>query len=298
MLDLGGPGSSVFTHPQKLASSCLDYQSLITNKCPLRRSLAEIFPSIRFVFPTAKLRHSARRDFQFSNSSFAQALKGEEIISQWFDVWDIQEPEKREELMIPGLQESIEQIVDLIMEEAKLVPLERIILGGISQGCATALYMLLYSGLQIGGFIGISSWLPFEQRIDAVRVKSSKDDDGISRHIQQILKMPRERAESLQSRIRALAGKPAHGTGTDEQDTGLMSAQLASKPIVFLSHSRDDETVPFSMGQTLHEKMQEMGFHVVWREYRDGGHWIHSERGVDDVAAFLCDNLGIQRRFS
>jgi lysophospholipase II len=43
------------------------------------RSIAEIYPSVRWVFPTAKLRYSTQRDFEFSNSSFAKALKGEEI---------------------------------------------------------------------------------------------------------------------------------------------------------------------------------------------------------------------------
>jgi len=103
------------------------------------RSLAEIYPSVRWVFPTAKLRYSAHRDFEFSKLSCAEALKGEEIISQWFDVWDLIAPEEKEDLMIPGLKESIGQILDIIKEEAQEIPLERIILGGISQGCATAI---------------------------------------------------------------------------------------------------------------------------------------------------------------
>lgn len=154
--------------------------SHMTDKYLLRLSLAEIFPSIRWVFPTAKLRYSARRDSQFSSSSFASALKGEEIISQWFDVWDIQVPGEREELMMPGLQESIEQIVDVINEEAKLVPTERIILGGISQGCATASFTLLYSESHLGGFIGLSGWLPFEKSINTVAAGPS---NSISREI-------------------------------------------------------------------------------------------------------------------
>jgi len=103
------------------------------------RSLAEIYPSVRWVFPTAKLRYSAHRDFEFSKLSCAEALKGEEIISQWFDVWDLIAPEEKEDLMIPGLKESIGQILEIIREEVQEIPLGRIILGGISQGCATAI---------------------------------------------------------------------------------------------------------------------------------------------------------------
>ncbi|KAG0651908.1 Aspyridones efflux apdF [Hyphodiscus hymeniophilus] len=126
------------------------------------RSLAEIFPSVKWVFPTARLRYSAQRDFEFSSSSFADALKEEEIISQWFDVWDIKNPEKKQDLMIPGIQESVEEILKVIKKESEIVPQERIILGGISQGCATAMISFLSSGLSLGGFIGLSSWLPFQ----------------------------------------------------------------------------------------------------------------------------------------
>lgn len=268
----------------------------MTDKFLLRLSLAEIFPSMRWVFPAAKLRYSARRDLQFSSSSFASALKGEEIISQWFDVWDIQAPEEREELIITGLQESIEQIVEVMTEEAKLVPIERIILGGISQGCATALFTLLYSELHLGGFIGLSGWLPFEKSINTVAAGPSNSVNGISRQIQQILNMPQNRAEDLQSRLQALAEEPRDDSDKDEGKIGLMSSQSASKPLMFLSHSKDDETVPFSLGETLHERMQDIGFNVVWKEYEGGGHWIHAERGVDDMAAFLHGQLGIQRQ--
>lgn len=175
--------------------------------------------------------------------------------------------------MIPGLQESIEQIVDLITEEAKSVPLERILLGGISQGCATALFTLLSSDLRLGCFIGLSSWLPFEKRVEAVSVELLNSVSGISRQIQQILKIPQGKVKGLQ--------------------TGLSSSHSAGRPFMFLSHSRDDETIPFRMGETLHKRMQLTGLKVVWREYEDGGHWIHPERGVDDIAAFLHDSQGI-----
>jgi predicted esterase len=69
-------------------------------------------------------------------------------------VWDIKKPDDRTELIIPGLQESIRDIIEIIKKEAQHVPLERIILGGISQGYATAILTLLSSGMDLGGFIG------------------------------------------------------------------------------------------------------------------------------------------------
>lgn len=98
---------------------------------------------MKWVFPTSKLRTSARRELEFSTSPLAASLKGEEIISQWFDIWDIETPKEKEELMVPGLKESIEEILVITRGESEFVPLENIILGGMSQGCATAILTIL-----------------------------------------------------------------------------------------------------------------------------------------------------------
>ncbi|RDW73397.1 hypothetical protein BP6252_07304 [Coleophoma cylindrospora] len=222
-------------------------------------SLAEIFPSIRWVFPTANLRYSAQRDFKFSKSSFAEVLKGEEVISQWFDVWDIKVPDSKQELMLPGLQESIQHINNIIQEEANTVPLGKIILGGISQGR--------------GGFIGLSSWLPFQSIIEAIPPGKNR----ISPHIQDILQMSRDK-NTTEVILSASEG---------------VCQQSAGKTPVFLAHSWDVETVPFTHGQGLHQSIKNLGFDVTWKEYRDGGHWIHSKHGVDDISAFLHKIINI-----
>ncbi|KUJ17111.1 alpha/beta-hydrolase [Mollisia scopiformis] len=209
----------IFLHGREDFSSDLA-QYFFDSKSSDDRSMAEIFPSIRWVFPTAKLRFSAQRDFEFSSSSFTEALKG---------------PEERQELMVPGLRESIGEIVEIVKDEATLVPVGNIILGGISQGCATAVLTLLASDVELGGFIGWCSWLPFQQAIERIQ-KESKDTTPI-----------------------------------------------------FLAHSRDDETVPFAMGEGLYQTLERLGFNVTWKKYEDGGHWIHAEHGVDDMSTFLED---------
>lgn len=114
------------------------------------------------------MRYCAKRDEEFKNSSFAEALKGEEIISQWFDAWDLHSPEEKKKLMLQGLRESVRQIRDIVEEEANIIGLEKVVLGGISQGCAAAVYTLLSTGFEIGGFVGVSSWLPFRMAIEEV----------------------------------------------------------------------------------------------------------------------------------
>lgn len=251
--------------------------------------MAEIFPTVKWVFPTAKLRYSAQRDFQFSNSSFAEALKGEEIISQWFDVWDIKQPEEREELIIPGLQESIAQIIETIKKEVREVSLDRIILGGISQGCATSLLTLLASGLRLGGFVGWCGWLPLEKKIREVPSGCSSDIGQVSRHVQAILELNVVGLDLLQDE------SPSNDESavSFEESSASTSVRSLGKTPVFLAHARDDGTVPFAMGESLRDSVQELGFPVVWREYEDGGHWIHSTRGADDMVDFLRKAIDI-----
>ncbi|KAJ2955155.1 hypothetical protein NQZ79_g8798 [Umbelopsis isabellina] len=93
-------------------------------------TLPEIFPSFKWVFPDSGLRDSTR--FEMS-------------LSQWFDIWSVEEPEKRKELQRAGLNESIMFILDIINRETEIVPPSQIILGGISQGCATAIHTLMRS---------------------------------------------------------------------------------------------------------------------------------------------------------
>lgn len=98
-------------------------KSFFDSKSSHGSSMADIFPTTRFVFPTSKIRYSARHDFEFSNSSFAEMFKSEEFISQWFDTWDIKNPEERQELTVPGLTESVLEVLEVVKEEAKLVTL-------------------------------------------------------------------------------------------------------------------------------------------------------------------------------
>ena len=96
------------------------------------RTVAAIFPSIRWVIPTSKLWHSARIAHDFGQTSFAASLKEFETISQWFDIWDIRAPDEKQELMADGLRESMDEILATIRVEARSVPLEGIILDEIS----------------------------------------------------------------------------------------------------------------------------------------------------------------------
>ncbi|KAK7726401.1 60S ribosomal protein L32 [Botryosphaeria dothidea] len=167
------------------------------------RTLPELFPSYRWVFPTSALRNAVR---------FGTELP------QWFDIWSVEEPEERKEIQALGLSQSIESISKIIGDEAALVPLDRIILGGISQGCATAVHALLQGGCKVGALVGFCGWLPFRAEVEGVARSPAA--------------MPEEQ--------RALRGL-IPSTGQRPPGEGLASA--LSTP-VFLAHSKDDAIVP------------------------------------------------------
>lgn len=91
------------------------------------RTFVDLFPNVRWVFPGAPILFSQRFDTS---------------MSQWFDIWSVEDPTERPAMQLPGLRQSSEQILSIIAEEEELVSRERIFLAGISQGFATVLATL------------------------------------------------------------------------------------------------------------------------------------------------------------
>lgn len=179
---------------------------------------------------------------------------------QWFDITSVQHPNEHLEVQQPGLKESVEMILDILKKEVELteIPMDRIFLAGISQGCATAIHALLCSGVRLAGFVGLSGWLPYKDEI---------------RHI------------SLYEDIRALAHLVRGSNDTSIPERALLTP-------VFLSHSEDDYVVPVTNSEILKEGLASLGMQVELKRYNDGGHWVNEPRGVDDMVAFLKERIG------
>lgn len=215
-------------------------------------TLPETFPSFKWVFPSSKLRNSARF---------------ETTLSQWFDMWSVENPSERHEEQGEGLKESILEIIEIVRSEASLVDgVERVILGGISQGCATAIHALICGGIRIGGFIGISGWLPFQEPIENI---CGQDVNPIGR---------------IQA-IRALFFDPSASNVPTALDLSNGSNPFLTP--VFLSHSKDDDIVPIKNGERLHQGLRTLSMAVTWKDYEDGGHWVNEPQGVDDLVDFI-----------
>ncbi|KAH7049348.1 phospholipase/Carboxylesterase [Macrophomina phaseolina] len=209
------------------------------------RTLPDTLPGFKWVFPTCGLRASARFDTE---------------LSQWFDIWSVEEPEERKGIQIQGLSDSIASIGRIVAQEAFCLPANRIILAGISQGCATAIHAMLQATCKMGAFVGFSSWLPFRKEVEEI----TRNSTTISGRLQALRSLPFARKAPL-----------------------VEGMSLALDTPVFLGHSEDDEIVPVRHGRKLCDALNGLGFSVEWHVYEDGGHWVNEPQGIDDLVAFL-----------
>lgn len=80
-------------------------------------------------------------------------------------MWSTEQPNEREGLQVEGLRESVRYLLQVVKSEGELVGLEKTVLGGITQGCATAIHALFNMDVKLSGFVGLCSWLPFQESI-------------------------------------------------------------------------------------------------------------------------------------
>ncbi|KPI38153.1 uncharacterized protein AB675_1031 [Cyphellophora attinorum] len=97
------------------------------------RTLPDLFPGIRWVFPQAPILHSEHFNMW-----------------RWFDI-------------------CVTALLDVIKAEEVLVPRRHIYLGGISQGFATALATFFANGQGMAGLIGLCSWMPFADQVEDLK---------------------------------------------------------------------------------------------------------------------------------
>ena len=84
-----------------------------------------------------------------------------------------------------GMMRSVEYVSRLIDQEhtGAGVPLERIVVGGLSQGCAVSLLAGLmgrYAG-RLGGVVGLSGYLPLGKKIEKAVTERARSGQGTTR---------------------------------------------------------------------------------------------------------------------
>ena len=172
-------------------------------------TLADAFPHARFVFPSASMRR-------------AQVIKRLPI-SQWFDCWNLRDPEERAELQIEGLKETSEWLHVIITREIEKVGARNVVLGGLSQGCAASLIAhILWGGEQLAAVFGMCGWLPLRAVMaEAAGLKGWEEQDKreFQREIDVVMHKQKDQPKSVtEAQQGTLELHSTKGPTRDDQD--------------------------------------------------------------------------------
>src|SRR5436190_17200758 len=118
-------------------------------------TLPQRFPGLKFIFPSAR---------QGQSEMFYRMP-----IPQWFEITSLNPPSVGKDLQHEGLRESAQLVHEIINAEAEAVGVGNVIVGGLSQGAAQTLHVLLSyddgGKGSLGGYVGMSGWLPFQEEL-------------------------------------------------------------------------------------------------------------------------------------
>jgi len=122
---------------------------------PVMQSIQPKTPHLKYILPTAPMR--------------SVTINAGMRMPAWYDISDLSERMSED---FEGLEETRKQIVEIIESEIRQgVPSHRILLGGFSQGGASALYIGYRLNKPLAGVLGLSCYLPnlatFSQAITA-----------------------------------------------------------------------------------------------------------------------------------
>lgn len=205
-------------------------------------------PGTKFIFPNARKRRS---------SAFRRA-----VINQWFDIASVEDPAHRRDTQVQGLAESAEHVRSIIARELETIPKENIVLGGLSQGCAMSLTILLSLEFPLGGYFGMSGWLPFREDIEDVVAPVEEEDDPFADN--------EADGEAPEPPLMALS-LVRDILSVDAVTLSKERSSLATP--VLLCHGEDDEKVKCRLGKEAAQCLSSLGTQVTWKCYPGLGHW-------------------------
>lgn len=257
------------------------------------KTLDHLFPGVRFVFPTAQRRPCCALD----------QLK----VSLWFDMARFQEPSFRQNLQRDGLCASTRQIVVLLHWEMRLVPAANILIGGLGQGCAMSLVVLLSLGFRLGGIIGMSGYLPFqfELQMNTADDSSTEDDDDYDDVDDDDDDQEYQDDECRENGSNGDVEPQDPAVRAQIFERSLLQMKNADFPTkdktscatpIFLGHGADDTAVPCELGEQAAAAMRSVEYQVEWRRYPGLGHGYHVPREIDDIVDFFRSKVGLEPR--
>lgn len=179
------------------------------------------------------------------------------------------DPSRREELQVGGLSESVSAMIALIKEESVHVKPSNIILGGISQGYATAAHVLMALNVRLAGFVGLSGWMPFAK---------------------QIKEAGRDRKPGHQTAASAATEFVRANLGLEDTTSVIVIAEQGGweETPAFLGHELHDEVVSCDLGEEAKVTLAAaMGANIFWHTYDSGEHWVKEPEEVEDIVKFI-----------
>ncbi len=249
----------------------------ITSRSSSGKMLPQLFPGMKFPFPSAKKHKATAR------------LRA--VINQWFDNYSLEDPNERKELQIEGLRESGTFMHQIIQEEGKAVMLENVPIGGLSQGCAMALHVLLSFECDVvedgalGGFVGMSGWLPFRDALEEIIKPSYEFFESND---------PFERDNNDSDHDSQSVGARSRNFVRDNMDLPPVTTDLPAclQTPVFLGHGEADDKVSVKLGREAASTLEGMGMDLTWKGYNKLGHWYKVPEEIDDIIEFLRYKVG------
>lgn len=239
---------------------------LFSSTSSTNQTLAETFPSYKWVFPTSRDRWSTT----FQEEQCA-----------WFDAYSLDDTTQGSESQVEGLRESVFYTLNLLEQEAELLDgrFENILLGGISQGMGIALWTLFGAAAtgrisrRLGGVLGLCGWLPFAEELEQGSL--GLDDGGVTL------------CEIFHEKMSVPGLKHWKSSWLPVLKKGVLTTP------VFLGHGTDDVWVSRRLGMEACQIMRQFVNRVEWYEFAGAegdGHWIKEPEGFDQIVRFLRDS--------
>jgi lysophospholipase-2 len=179
---------------------------------------------------------------------------------------------------LPGMRESVRFMHEVIKKEAADIGgLNKVFLGGISQGCATATMAFLTGRERMAGFIGYSGWCPFDNDVLNKVLDQAGDKQAFARWVQEKLLL----------------------SPTAEASLEVLNVDAALQTRILTEHAQDDPVVPLPLGRNLRDKLRRLGATVQWMEYEERDHcinephwanephWINEPDRIGDMIRFI-----------
>lgn len=163
---------------------------------------------------------------------------------------------------------------------------ENVVVGGLSQGCASVLAWNLVRGVEevpVKCVFGMSGWLPFRHVLEGcvpdgqgkAGEVEGEDDDVFERQAET------QDQNAYISAMKALL---------QELDMDGTPSTLGRTTPILLAHGNQDRKVACARGKEAAECLRGLGCDVQWKEYEELEHWFNG-RELADVVSFV-EGLG------